>query len=128
MMADLSDDINDLKNYNKLMDEENLDAVLGSRFIKNSKIEAYPIKKLLLNRIFNFFVSIVYWNKYNDYTNAFKIYKKDVLKTLMPFVSESFNIFLEIPLKIIGRGYSYKVIKINWYGRKKGEAKFKIKS
>ena len=80
-----------------------------------------------MNRIFNFFVSIVYWNKYNDYTNAFKIYKKDVLKTLMPFVSESFNIFLEIPLKIIGRGYSYKVIKINWYGRKKGEAKFKIK-
>ena len=91
MMADLSDDINDLKNYNKLMDEENLDAVLGSRFIKNSKIEAYPIKKLILNRIFNFFVSIVYWNKYNDYTNAFKIYKKDVLKTLMPFISESFN-------------------------------------
>tara|TARA_B100001248_G_scaffold190890_1_gene146149 strand:+ start:86 stop:799 length:714 start_codon:yes stop_codon:yes gene_type:complete len=127
MMADLSDDINDLKNYNRLMDEENLDAVLGSRFIKYSKIEAYPIKKLILNRIFNFFVSIVYWNKYNDYTNAFKIYKKDVLKTLMPFVSESFNIFLEIPLKIIGRGYSYKVIKINWYGRKKGEAKFKIK-
>ena len=127
MMADLSDDIYDLKNYNKLMDEENLDAVLGSRFIKNSKIEAYPIKKLILNRIFNFFVSLVYWNKYNDYTNAFKIYKKDVLKTLMPFVSESFNIFLEIPLKIIGRGYSYRIIKINWYGRKKGEAKFKIK-
>ena len=126
MMADLSDDINDLKTYNKLMDEENLDAVLGSRFIKNSKIESYPMKKLILNRIFNFFVSIVYWNKYNDYTNAFKIYKKDVLKTLMPFVSESFNIFLEIPLKIIGRGYSYKVIKVNWYGRKKGKAKFKI--
>ena len=76
MMADLSDDINDLKTYNKLMDEENLDAVLGSRFIKNSKIESYPMKKLILNRIFNFFVSIVYWNKYNDYTNAFKIYKK----------------------------------------------------
>ena len=32
MMADLSDDIHDLKKYNSLMDEKNLDAVLGSRF------------------------------------------------------------------------------------------------
>ena len=44
----------------------------------------------------------------------------------MPFVSESFNIFLEIPLKIISRGYSYEIIYINWFGRKKGKAKFKI--
>ncbi len=127
MMADLSDDINDLIVYNNLIDSNNLDAVLGSRFMKDSKIEGYPLKKLILNRIFNFFVSVFYWNKYNDYTNAFKIYKKEVLKTLMPFVSESFNIFLEIPLKIIGRGYTYKIVKINWYGRKKGSAKFKIK-
>ena len=127
MMADRSDDIEDLKKYYRLIKFENLDAILGSRFLKESKVSDYPIQKLILNRIFNFFVSLIFFNKYNDYTNAFKIYKKDVLKTLMPFVSESFNIFLEIPLKIIGRGYSYRVIKINWYGRKKGEAKFKIK-
>ena len=127
MMADLSDDINDLKKYNNLLEEKNLDAVLGSRFLKKSKVLDYPIKKLVLNRIFNFFVSLIFLNSYNDYTNAFKIYKKDVLKTLMPFVSESFNIFLEIPLKIISRNYLYEVTSINWLGRKKGKAKFKIK-
>ena len=127
MMADLSDDINDLKKYNKIMDENNFDAVLGSRFLKKSLIKDYPIQKLFLNRVFNFFVSLIFLNKYNDYTNAFKIYKKDVLSTMMPFVSESFNIFLEIPLKIISRNYSYKITNINWYGRKRGKAKFKIK-
>ena len=127
MMADLSDDIEDLKKYNSLMNEKNLDAILGSRFLKNSKVQDYPLKKMILNRIFNFFVAIIFLNRYNDYTNAFKIYKKDVLKTLMPFVSESFNIFLEIPLKIISRGYNYEIISINWIGRKKGKAKFKIK-
>ena len=126
MMADLSDDINDLKKYNSLMDEKNVDAVLGSRFNKNSLVKEYPFKKLILNRLFNLFVSIIFWNSYNDYTNAFKIYKKEVLKTIMPFVSESFNIFLEIPLKIIGRNYTYEIISINWFGRKKGNAKFKI--
>ena len=70
---------------------------------------------------------ILFWNSYNDYTNAFKIYKKKALTEILPLISESFNIFLEIPLKIISRNYNYKVIPINWVGRKKGESKFKIK-
>ena len=127
MMADQSDDINDLINYNNLMNSGNYDAILGSRFTKNSKVIDYPLQKLILNRIFNFFVRVIFWNRYNDYTNAFKIYKKEVLLDVMPLISESFNIFLEIPLKIISRNYSYEVISINWLGRKKGKAKFKIK-
>ena len=127
MMADLSDDIDDLKRYNVLMEQGNFDAILGSRFTRDSKVKGYPIQKLILNRIFNFLVSIVFFNKYNDYTNAFKIYKKKTLIEIMPLISESFNIFLEIPLKIISRNYRYKIISINWIGRKKGESKFKIK-
>ncbi len=127
MMADQSDDINDLITYNDLIISENYDAILGSRFIKNSKVINYPFQKLILNRIFNFFVSFVFWNKYNDYTNAFKIYKREALLKIMPLISESFNIFLEIPLKIISRNYKYKVVPINWTGRKKGISKFKIK-
>ena len=127
MMADQSDDINDLIKYNNIIKSENYDAILGSRFLKESKINDYPIQKLILNRIFNFFVKIIFWNSYNDYTNAFKIYKKKALLEIMPLISESFNIFLEIPLKIISRNYRYKIIPINWMGRKKGESKFKIK-
>ena len=127
MMADQSDDINDLIKYNELMNTGNYDAVLGSRFTKHSKIIDYPFQKFILNRIFNFFVSLIFWNKYNDYTNAFKIYKKNVLLEVMPIISESFNVFLEIPLKVISRNYNYKIISINWMGRKKGESKFRIK-
>ena len=127
MMADMSDDIDDLKKYNDLIDRENLDAVLGSRFIKGSEVNNYPFQKFILNRIFNLFVSLIFWNKYNDYTNAFKIYKTKILKNLMPLVSESFNIFLEIPLKVISRKYNFKIIPIKWKGREKGKAKFKIK-
>ncbi len=127
MMADQSDDINDLIKYNDLMNSDDYDAILGSRFIKHSKVNDYPFQKLILNRIFNFFVSIIFLNKYNDYTNAFKIYKKSTLLAIMPLISESFNIFLEIPLKIISRNYKYKIVSINWMGRNKGESKFKIK-
>ena len=127
MMADLSDDFNDLKDYYTKIKNKNLDAVFGSRFTKKSKVINYPFKKLILNRIFNFVVQILFLNKYNDYTNAFKIYNAKVLKNMLPFVSESFNIFLEIPLKIISRKYSYEITSINWYNRKLGTAKFNIK-
>ena len=127
MMADFSDDITDLKKYYNLIKEKNLDAVFGSRFINGSKINNYPKKKLILNRIFNFLVKILFLNNYNDYTNAFKIYKAEVLKNFLPLVSESFNIFLEMPLKVISRNYKFEVIPISWEGRKKGKAKFDIK-
>jgi len=127
MMADFSDSIIDLKKYYRLIQEKNLDAVFGSRFIRGSKINNYPKKKLLLNRIFNFLVKLLFFNNYNDYTNAFKIYKTEVLKSFLPLVSESFNIFLEMPLKVISRNYKFEVIPISWQGRKKGKAKFDIK-
>ena len=127
MMADQSDDIKDLIKYNNLMNLENYDAILGSRFLKESIVSDYPVQKLVLNRLFNYFVGLIFWNKYNDYTNAFKIYKKQTLIEIKPLISESFNIFLEIPLKIISRKYNYKIIPISWLGRKKGKAKFKIK-
>ena len=126
-MADMSDDINDLIKYHEMISKKNLDSIFGSRFLKNSKIIDYPLFKLILNRIFNNFVRIIFLTKFNDFTNAFKIYKVDTLKELLPIVSENFNTFLELPLKIISRGYSFEITSINWTNRKLGSSKFKVK-
>ena len=126
-MSDMSDDLNDLKKYYHLIKNKNVDAVFGTRFSSGSKISSYPIIKLILNRIFNNFVRLVFFSKYNDFTNAFKIYKRNSLLELMPIVSENFNVFLELPLKIIVRKYNYIVIPIKWKNRKKGQSKFEIK-
>tara|TARA_B100000029_G_C17594984_1_gene963777 strand:- start:2669 stop:3379 length:711 start_codon:yes stop_codon:yes gene_type:complete len=127
MMSDLSDSIQDLENYYKIISSENIDAVFGSRFIKGSKVTDYPKKKLILNRIFNLITKLLFVSNYNDFTNAFKIYKKNALLKTFPLVSESFNIFLELPLKIISRKMKYKIIPIEWNNRKKGTSKFDIK-
>ncbi len=127
MMADLSDNPRDLIKYYKLISTNNLDAVFGSRFIKGSTLIDYPLQKLIYNRIFNFLVKIFFVSDYNDFTNAFKIYKKQTLKQIGPFISENFNIFLELPLKIIIRKKKYKIIPISWRNRKKGISKFKVK-
>lgn len=125
-MSDLSDNIEDLKTYYETIKNNDLDAVFGSRFIKGSNVKNYPKFKYLINRFANFVVGVFFLNSFNDYTNAFKMYKKDTLIQLQPIVSENFNVFLELPLKIIGRKYKYTVVPISWSGRKSGVSKFKI--
>ena len=126
MMSDSSDTVEDLNYYYKEISGENLDAVFGSRFIKGGKIVDYPKLKLILNRLGNLLAKILVWSDLNDFTNGFKIYRKDTLLSLYPLVSESFNIFFELPLKTITRGFKYKIVPISYYNRTVGEAKFKI--
>ena len=42
MMCDGSDDLKDLNSYYSIIKNDNLDAVFGSRFLKNSKVSDYP--------------------------------------------------------------------------------------
>lgn len=127
MMADLSDDPEDLVNFYRKMVAENVDCVFGSRWIRGSKVYDYPLPKRILNRIFNTVVRIMFRLKYNDLTNAFKLYKKETIMGLKPFLSPHFNLTLELPLKSIVRGYSYAVIPNTWRNRKHGKSKLKIK-
>ena len=125
-MADLSDNPLDIVRYYNIVKSKQFDAVFGSRFILNSKIFDYPKIKLILNRIFNNFVRMIFISNYNDFTNAFKMYEKKKLLKLLPIISENFNIFLELPLRFINRGYNYQIVPISWKNRKKGKSKFKI--
>jgi dolichol-phosphate mannosyltransferase len=126
MMADLSDSPEDLiRFYNKL--QEGYDCVFGSRFNKGGKVINYPKIKLLINRVANFIVRVSFGMRYNDTTNAFKLYRKEVIHGLKPFLAPHFNLTLELPLKAIIRGYSYTVIPNTWTNRKYGVSKLKIK-
>ena len=125
-MGDCSDNPKDIISYVDYLDQ-GFDCVFGSRFIKNSVVEDYPLLKLILNRIANNFIRLLFLIKYNDVTNAFKAYRKDLLIDFKPIVSKHFNINAELALKAISRGYKYKVIPISWSNRKKNISKFKIK-
>ena len=75
----------------------------------------------------NLFIQILFGLRYNDVTNAFKLYKKEVIRGINPLMSHHFNLTVELPLKAIVRGYSFEVISIDWVNRKAGESKLKIK-
>jgi dolichol-phosphate mannosyltransferase len=125
MMADESDDCRDVVRYWNTLNE-GYDCVFGSRFLRGGGVIDYPWVKLVLNRAFNFFIRVLFRVKLNDTTNAFKAYRRSVIQGISPILSQHFNLTVELPLKAIVRGYSWKVIPITWKNRRFGVAKLKI--
>jgi dolichol-phosphate mannosyltransferase len=126
MMADESDDCRDVVRYWQILDQ-GWDAVFGSRFVRGGGVIDYPRHKLLLNRVANLFLRLLFGAKLNDFTNAFKAYRRTVIEGCRPFLSPHFNLTVELPLKTIVRGYSWTIIPITWRNRRVGKSKLKIK-
>ena len=127
MMADLSDSPHDLVKFYETMIKGNFDCVFGSRFMKGGKTIDYPTMKKVINRVANAIIRVVMNIKYNDTTNAFKLYKRHTIEGLKPFLSPHFNLTIELPLKAIIRGFSFAVVPNSWTNRKYGESKLKIR-
>ena len=126
MMADASDSPEDLVCYYRKL-QEGYDCVFGSRFIRGSRVIDYPVHKLTINRMANWFIRVLFRLRYNDITNAFKCYRRQAVEGMQPLISPHFNLTVEMPLKAIVRGYSYAVVPISWTNRKTGISKLKIK-
>ena len=125
VMADGSDSPADVVTYCRML-EEGSDCVFGSRFIRGARVVDYPAHKLVLNRFANWFIRTIFGFRFNDITNAFKCYRREVIDGIQPLISPHFNLTVEMPLKAIVRGYSYAVVPICWTNRKAGASKLKI--
>jgi len=126
-MADASDSPEDLVRFFRTMEQEKVDCVFGTRFAPESKVVDYPWIKLVINRAANTFIRVLFRLRYNDVTNAFKLYRRNVIEGVQPILSPHFNLTVELPLKAIVRGFSYAVVPNSWTNRKQGESKLKIK-
>jgi len=126
MMADESDDCRDVVRYWETLGE-GWDAVFGSRFVRGGGVIDYPRHKLLLNRMANLFLRLLFNIPCNDFTNAFKAYRRSVIEGCRPILSPHFNLTVELPLKTVVRGYSWTTLPITWRNRRSGESKLKIK-
>jgi dolichol-phosphate mannosyltransferase len=126
MMADESDDCRDVVRYWRILNE-GWDAVFGSRFLKGGGVIDYPMHKLLLNRFANLFLRVLFNVPFNDFTNAFKAYRREVIEGCQPYLAPHFNLTIEIPLKTVVRGFSWTAMPITWRNRRSGISKLRIR-
>ena len=124
-MADGCDDPADLVRYKTLLDD-GWDCVFGTRFDGGTRTFGYPKPKLVANRIANLTIRALFGYRYDDTTNAFKGYRRDVLAGAEPLVSNGFELTLELPLKAILNGHRFATPPISWRARSAGRSKFRF--
>ena len=96
-MGDQSEDPNEIVRLTKSC--VGYDIVFTNRF-KHGRPPGYPFVKYVANRACNYCVKWLAGIPYSDTTNAFKAYKLETLKRVQ-LTSNGFEIFLEIPLKVM---------------------------
>jgi dolichol-phosphate mannosyltransferase len=125
VMADGSDSARDVVLYYRVL-EAGYDCAFGSRFMPGAVVTDYPPFKRWINRIVNGGIRMLFRHGYNDTTNAFKAYRREVVEHLQPLLSPHFNLTVEMPLKAVTRGFSYAIVPTSWTNRTSGESKLAL--
>jgi dolichol-phosphate mannosyltransferase len=126
VMADRSDDPRDLVRCFREL-EKGYDCVFGSRFRPGSTVTSYPPVKLAVNRIVNRMLQALFLTRFNDLTNAFKVYRREAIEGLGPLQACHFNITIELSLGCVIRGYRIAEIPISWSGRTWGVSNLRLR-
>ncbi len=125
IMADASDDPDDLRKIMHIIRNNRVDAVFTNRFKKGGNALDYPFFKKLANRIANLTIALLYTTKFTDLSNAFKVIRSSLIKDKQ-ITSENFELTAELALTALTSGRIFREIPITWHGRTKGVSKFKL--
>jgi dolichol-phosphate mannosyltransferase len=125
VMSDGSDDPKDVVRYYRKL-QDGWDCVFGSRFRTESHVTNYPPVKHFANRIVNRGLQLLFWTGFNDLTNAFKAFRREVILDCGPYSSCHFNLTVEMSLSALIRRYEIVEIPIAWYGRTWGASKLSL--
>lgn len=127
MDADLSHDPNAIPQFlDKIKD---YDAVFGSRYIKGGKIYKWPLRRFLLSKFSNMFISTMLQLPTTDTTTAFKCFKRNVLEKIgVDSLKGRQNAFLiNLVYKTVKSGFKIAEIPFIFVERETGESKMELK-
>ncbi len=125
IMADLSDmpeTVN--KMYDKI--KEGYDLVVASRYVAGGAKVGGPVIKYILSRIANLSLHYLTGIPTHDMTNAFIMYRKDVIDDIEITSTGGFEITMEIMAKAYLQGYSITEVPTINRDRKAGKSRFKL--
>lgn len=127
MDADFSHDPHDIPRF--LKEIKNNDVVIGSRYLLESKIVDWPIKRKIFSKIANWFARLVLKIPITDYTNGYRCYKRKVLESIdfSKINSPGYIVLSEMAYQIFKLGYKFKDIPIIFVNRRRGLSNLRLK-
>ncbi len=127
MDADFSHDPSELKNFLKVIKENDL--VLGSRYIHGVRVLNWPMRRLLLSFFASVYTRIITGMPVRDATGGFKCFRRKVLEEIdfSKIKSNGYSFQIEMTFKAYTKGFKIKEIPIVFADRVKGKSKMSKK-
>lgn len=126
VMADLCDDTRSIDRMYKKMRNTKADVVCGSRYMKGGKKIGGPILQGLFSVLVGKSLYYITGVPTKDVSNAFKMYKKNILKQVKVDPKSGFEVSMEITLQLYFSGAKIEEVPTTWKGRTVGKSKFKL--
>lgn len=125
MDADFSHDPKDLIRLYETCVEDEVDMVIGSRYVSGINVINWPMNRVLLSYMASKYVKFITGLKIHDATAGFVCYRRKVLETInldkIQFVGYAFQI--EMKFKTNHLGFKIKEIPIIFTNRTRGTSK-----
>lgn len=104
------------------------DVVIGSRYIKGGKVEDKPIFNVIASKIAGLLARIGFGVNINDFTNGYRMFRKEVYESIKMCSFSKGNTFLaEFIYQAHKKGYKIKEIPTTFIERTKGETKTNVR-
>lgn len=105
------------------------DMVIGSRYLPSSKIIGWPWHRKLFSKIANIFARALLGIIITDYTNGFRMYRRNTIKSLNfnKINLSGYIVLSEIALQVFNNGFEIQEIPTIFVNRQRGESNLSIK-
>jgi len=93
--------------------EDDYDYIQGSRYLKGGHYGKMPLQRLIMTKVYSFFIRLLYGQKITDGTNGFRAYKTSILRDkrinlYQDWLREPLEYYLSIKALLLG----YRVIEV----------------
>ena len=125
MDADLSHPPSELRRNIKFFNENNLDLLIGSRYLEESQIINWPVSRRIFSKLANCLARFLLKIPCSDYTNGYRIYSRRAAKKIVEKcgkIGDGFIILSEILLVLYKNKFKIAEIKTKFVNRSRGES------
>ena len=124
MDADLSHHPKFIPEFIRIQQETGCDLVSGTRYKSGGGVYGWDLNRKLTSRVANLMAQIALQPTASDLTGSFRLYKREVLETIMPKVKTRGYCFqMEIITRAQYLGYAIEQVPITFVDRIFGESK-----
>jgi dolichol-phosphate mannosyltransferase len=124
MDSDLTHDPVEMKRFIEKVKNKNYDLVIGSRYIKGSKIKNISTNRTIMSRLINFFLYFWLGIHLSDHTSGFRLYSRRAVNflTKTKINSTGFITLSETAYRIHKKNYVIGEVPITWNFRVYGKS------